>query len=111
MKDLVTKSLQDSELHWSGHLWERSAVILNSVFVGIGTYQPGWQWSKDIGVQSGKTSERHIGYVVSGKMAVRSATGEEVIVGPGEAFEVEPGHDAWVIGNESCVAMDFGQTE
>jgi mannose-6-phosphate isomerase-like protein (cupin superfamily) len=40
-------------------------------------------------------------------MVVRGADGREVTVGPGEAFEVGPGHDAWVVGDEPCVALDF----
>jgi hypothetical protein len=40
-------------------------------------------------------------------MAVRSAGGKKITVGPGMAFEVQPGHDAWVVGDEPCVALDF----
>jgi Cupin domain len=55
----------------------------------------------------GKESEEHIGYVISGRMAVRAKDGAEVEVGPGEAFIAAPGHDAWVLGEEPCVALDF----
>src|SRR6516162_5427123 len=107
-KDLIAKKFQNADLRWNGDLWERSAIILESVFIGLGTYQPGWRWSKDIGAKSDRSSEAHIGYIISGKMAVRSASGEEVVVGPGEAFEAQSDHDAWVIGNEPCVSLDFG---
>jgi len=40
-------------------------------------------------------------------MAVCSSEGKEIIVNSGEAFEIGPGHDAWVVGNEPCVALDF----
>lgn len=40
-------------------------------------------------------------------MIIQDATGAEREVGPGEAFEVGPGHDAWVIGSEPCNALDF----
>jgi hypothetical protein len=40
-------------------------------------------------------------------MAVCSRDGLEVEVGPGEAFLAAPGHDAWVLGDEPCVALDF----
>ena len=49
----------------------------------------------------------HVGYVLSGRMAIRGAQGKEITVGPGEAFEVGPRHDAWVVGDEPCVALDF----
>ncbi len=39
-------------------------------------------------------------------MGVRGADGQEVTVGPAEVFPVRPGHDAWVIGDDPCVALD-----
>jgi mannose-6-phosphate isomerase-like protein (cupin superfamily) len=58
----------------------------------------------------GYESEEHIGYVISGRMAVRAKDGTEVEVGPGEAFIAAPGHNAWVVGDEPCVALDFVAT-
>jgi hypothetical protein len=46
---------------------------------------------------------RHTGIVVSGQMTVRSDDATEVTVGPGDVFVMEPGHDAWVVGDEACV--------
>ena len=85
----------------------RSVVQLRSAIIGWGTYLPGWQWSKHAGAQSGKPSENHIGYIISGCMVIQDTDGHERHVGPGEAFEAGPGHDAWVDGNEPCVALDF----
>jgi uncharacterized cupin superfamily protein len=85
----------------------RQTVQLKTAVIGLGTYQPGWKWSLHAGVQTGKLSENHIGYIVSGHMIVRDSDGVEVEIGPGDGFEVMPGHDAWVIGNEPCVALDF----
>jgi hypothetical protein len=110
MTDIISKSLDsadDTRTFLDGS--SRSVVILGSVAIGRGEYLPGWRWSLHAGAQTGKSSAAHIGYVVSGKMAVRGASGQQVIVGPGEAFEVKPGHDAWVIGHEPCIALDFGR--
>src|ERR1043165_5822795 len=65
----------------------RSVVVLKSVAIGRGEYLPGWNWSQHAGAQTGKTSDAHIGYVISGRMMIRAADGEEVTVGPGDAFE------------------------
>ncbi|MGB5746120.1 MAG: hypothetical protein WBM69_04015 [Desulfobacterales bacterium] len=85
----------------------RSSISLRSASIGLGTYHPGWKWSLHAGAQTGKDSENHIGYIISGNIMVQDSTGIEIEVGPGEAFEVGPGHDAWVIGGEPCIALDF----
>ncbi len=85
----------------------RSSVLLSSCSIGLGTYKPGWKWSEHAGVQTGKPSENHIGYVISGSIVIKDSSGNEIEVGPGEAFEVGPGHDAWVVGDKPCVALDF----
>ena len=51
-------------------------------------------------------SQTHIGIIQSGVTAVMSSDGTKVEVGPGDVFEVGPGHDAWVVGDEMCVALD-----
>jgi hypothetical protein len=89
----------------------RSDTLLRSARIGFGTYQVGWKWSLHAGPQTGKSSGNHIGYILSGRMVVRDSAGIEREVGPGQAFEVGPGHDAWVIGSESCTALDFINAE
>jgi len=85
----------------------RRAAPLHSCTVGLGTYEPGWRWSLHAGAQTGKASRGHIGYIISGRFVVRDADGNETEVGPGDAFEVGPGHDAWVVGDTPCVSVDF----
>ncbi len=85
----------------------RSQVSLASMSIGRGVYQPGWRWSLHVGALTGEDSAAHVGYIVSGRMLVRGPDGMEVEVGPGEAFEAPPGHDAWVVGDKPCVALDF----
>lgn len=109
---MKSKNIQQSDKTWTfldGS--KRWAVILDTVVIGKGEYLPGWTWSKHVGALSGKTSESHIGYVVSGQMIIKNSEGKEMTVGPGDAFELEPGHDAWVIGNKPCVALDFEHLE
>lgn len=109
---IIAKSLPDSDqqrifLDES----KRSAVQLRSAVIGMGTYLPGWKWSLHAGPQIGKPSEHHIGYIISGNMMIRDAAGFEQEIGPGDAFEVTPGADAWVTGGEPCVALDFAHIE
>lgn len=106
--NLLAKRLDRADKSWTfldGS--RRTAVVLESVTIGRGEYLPGWRWSLHVGAQTGKGSAAHIGYVLSGQMAICTADGKESTVGPGEAFEVGPDHDAWVVGTEPCVALDF----
>lgn len=85
----------------------RSTADLFSMRIGRGVYKPGWKWSMHAGLQTGKASARHIGFIEFGKMIIRTAKGYEYEVGSGDFFEVGPNHDAWVVGDEPCVALDF----
>ena len=85
----------------------RSYAVLRTAAIGFGNYQPGWRWSLHAEPQAGKASENHIGYVISGCMMVKDISGNEEKIEPGFAFEIEPGSDAWVIGDEPCIALDF----
>ncbi|MFE9040364.1 cupin domain-containing protein [Streptomyces sp. NPDC012421] len=78
--------------------------------VGRAVFEPGWQWSKHVKPIAGTDScqAAHIGYVVSGRMhVVMDGGGEEADFGPGDFMRVTPGHDAWVVGDEPCVALDW----
>jgi hypothetical protein len=43
----------------------------------------------------------------SGKIVVRHEDGTELEIGAGAAYVIEPGHDAWVVGDEPFVAFEF----
>jgi quercetin dioxygenase-like cupin family protein len=85
-------------------------VELSGNMVGHGTFEPGWRWSEHVKPLSGTDScqVEHIGYVLKGRMKVVMDGGEELEVGPGDAFLMPPGHDAWTVGDEACVVLDFG---
>ena len=88
----------------------RSYATLRTAVIGFGMYQPGWRWSLHAGPQMGKDSENHIGYVISGRMMVQDSSGNKAKIESGCAFEIAPGSDAWVIGDEPCIALDFMPT-
>lgn len=76
---------------------------------GRATFQPGWKWSECVKPIAGTKScmVHHNGYVVSGRMHIKMDDGSELDIGPGDVFVCPPGHDAWTLGNEACVAYDF----
>src|SRR5437879_2679010 len=73
------------------------------------TVQPGWRWSECIKpVVGGESCQaHHVGVVLSGTMHVGHNDGTEGDAKPGDAYVIEPGHDAWVVGNEPVVAFEF----
>ena len=85
-------------------------VDLNGHAIGRGTFEPGWRWSENVKPIAGTDScqVEHIGYVMQGRMALMMDDGTEREFGPGDIFHMPPGHDAWIVGEEACVILDFG---
>lgn len=84
-------------------------VALGETYLARYIYQPGWRWSTDVKPEVGTPScqYHHQGVVLSGRMHVTTDDGSQRTVGPGEAFDIPPGHDAWVIGGEPCDSFEF----
>lgn len=78
--------------------------------VGVMTLEPGWRWSEDVKPTAGTDlcEAPHFQYVISGRLGVTMSDGEELEVAGGDVSVLEPGHDAWVIGDEQVVAVDWG---
>lgn len=73
------------------------------------TFQPGWKWSECVKPTVGTPSCQapHFNYIISGQIMISMDDGKQKILGPGDVALIEPGHDAWVVGDEPCVALDF----
>lgn len=84
-------------------------VKLPGAIIGVAEFRPGWRWSTDVRphVDAESCQLHHISYVLSGRFHVRMDDGRELDLGPGDAHVVSPGHDAWVLGDEPCVTIDF----
>ncbi len=84
-------------------------VELDDRVVARISWQPGWRWSVDVKPIAGTQycQGHHFGMALSGHLRVQMADGVELEIGPGEVFEIPPGHDAWVLGDEPHVTVDF----
>jgi hypothetical protein len=84
-------------------------VDLGSATAGRLTLAPGWKWSECIKPVAGTDmcQARHLGAVASGRLHLVHEDGSETEVGPGDAYVIEPGHDAWVVGDEPFVTYEF----
>jgi len=72
-------------------------------------YQPGWRWSIHVKPVVGTDSceIRHMGFLITGRMHVVLDGGEEFDIAAGDLFEIPAGHDAWVVGDETAVAITW----
>lgn len=77
--------------------------------VGRATFEPGWRWSEHVKpiARTESCQAPHMGYFVSGRMRVVMDDGQETEFGPGDFSVIPPGHDAWVVGPEPCVVIDW----
>jgi class 3 adenylate cyclase len=84
-------------------------VDLGELAVGRSVFEPGWRWSEHVKPIVGTEScqVHHLGYVVSGHLHVEMTDGATLEVMGGDAFEILPGHDAWFIGDEPWVSIDW----
>jgi hypothetical protein len=73
------------------------------------TFEPGWRWSDCVKPVVGTDScqVRHVGVLQQGRLHVVHEDGSEGEVQPGEPYVIEPGHDAWVVGDEKVVGYEF----
>ena len=77
--------------------------------IGKGVVQPGFRWSTHMRGPADDELCRvhHLQMLMSGRFAVEMDDGEYVELEPGDVFDVPPGHDAWVVGDEPAVLLDF----
>lgn len=89
-------------------------VKIGGVTIGRGIFEPGWKWSTSV-KQIAKTKNceaPHFQYQISGIMMIKMDDGTTRECKPGDVSLIPPGHDAWVVGNEPVVAVDFqGMTD
>jgi hypothetical protein len=87
-------------------------VTVGGAKVGRATFQPGWRWSECIKPVVGTDDCRahHLGVLLSVVIHVAHADGSEGDINPGDVYSIEPGHDAWVVGDDVAVGVEFDAT-
>ncbi len=81
----------------------------NGTTIGRITLEPGWSWDKSVKpiAKTNSCEAPHTQYIISGRIKVVMDDGTEEEFGPGDTAVIPSGHNAWVIGNENVVAIDF----
>ena len=84
-------------------------VNLGEVAVGHAIWQPGWRWSTDLRpIAGGEWCENHhLGYAMSGRLAVITEDGGQLEIQGGSVYEIPPRHDAWVVGDEPFETVEW----
>ena len=77
--------------------------------IGRAVFEPGWQWSKHVKpiAKTESCHGAHMGYLLSGRMKIQMDDGKTEEYGPGDVMIADPGHDAWIVGDEACVVIDW----
>lgn len=109
MKSIEKKSLDKPEEVRSFPNGKVELVKVGEVTFGKGTFQPGWKWSESIKpiAKTESCQVRHTHMQISGKLHVKMDDGTEMEFLPGDVGIIEPGHDAWVVGNDPVVMIDY----
>jgi hypothetical protein len=93
-----------------GENWRLDVVHLaGGAQVGRLTIQPGFRWTEHVKPVAGTElcMAPHRQYHVRGRIHIRMEDGREAEAGPGEILSLPPGQDAWVVGDEPAVTIDW----
>ena len=84
-------------------------IRLGDMTIGRASYEPGWKWSVHVRPLAGTSScqVEHVSMVLCGRCMVAMDDGTQYELKAGDAFHVQPGHDSWVVGDESYVSLHF----
>jgi class 3 adenylate cyclase len=85
-------------------------VRVGDLVVGRLEQQPGWRWSEQVKPIAGTASCQfhHIGVGIAGAAMIRMDDGTELLISAGDVFDIPPGHDQWVVGDEPAVSIIWG---
>ena len=88
-------------------------VKIGDATIGRYSFEPGWRWSESVKpiAKTDSCQAHHVGYILTGRLHVVTDDGGETELAPGEAYDVEPGHDAWVVGDQPVTSVEFSGAE
>ncbi len=105
----ASKSFARPDDHLTKGDVEIDIVQLGDLRAKRATYPPGWRFSEHMGAP--RCYDTHVGYTVSGRIAVELEDGTRFELGPGDVFMVPAGHDAYTVGDEPCTIVQFDEGE
>jgi hypothetical protein len=84
-------------------------VSLGEFTISRFTFEPGWRWSTSVKpiAKTESCQVHHVGYLLSGRLHVATEDGGETEILAGDAYEIRPGHDGWVVGDQVVTSIEF----
>jgi quercetin dioxygenase-like cupin family protein len=84
-------------------------VTVGDYTIGRVTFEPGWTWANSIKpvVQTDSCQLNHVGFCLAGTLEVETEEGKKISISKGDSYTIPPGHNAWVVGDESFSAVEF----
>jgi hypothetical protein len=109
MKKLEVKSFSKPDEVRKFDKGKLELIKVGGALIGRATFQPGWKWSESVKPMAKTESceAPHFQFHASGTIRIKMDDGTERDVKAGEISLVPSGHDAWVVGNEPVVLIDF----
>jgi class 3 adenylate cyclase len=109
MADVISKTFEKPDEVVEFPKIRTRIVELGDLTVGESVSEPGWRWSEHIQPTVGGDwcQARHVGFVISGTLGIDFMDGTSISFGPGDVFDVPPGHDGYTVGDEPCVQIDW----
>jgi hypothetical protein len=103
-------SLDAAEADHHGKI-KKETVALNGVSVTRVTFDVGARWSQDLKDYAGTHSCQlpHVALVLAGTLRVVMDDGSQEDFSRNEVMLLPPGHDAWTVGDEPCVFVEFSR--
>ena len=112
MDSMFTKSFDDADEVKTPPKTHAATVKLGDISATRVVLEPGWKWSKCVKPAVGGDSCQagHVGVIVQGQLHCIHDDGTEIVASAGDAYYFAPGHDGWVIGDETVVGYEFSDS-
>jgi class 3 adenylate cyclase len=109
LADILRKSLDEPDEVVELPKVKVELVELGDVTVGRLVNEVGWRWSTHVRPTVGGEwcQARHVGVILSGRLGLEFADGTSAVFGPGDVFDIPPGHDGYTVGDEPVVQIEW----
>ena len=113
MSSIETKVWSNPDYAMTPNKTHAATIKFGLVNITKANKQPGWKWSECIKSHIGTylCQDGHIGVLMQGNIHVVGDDGSEEAISAGSAYKIVPGHDAWVVGDEPALGIEFSTTE